>query len=437
MQLRPSHEFALAAAARVSCCAALISFGCDRSSSSSPADVETTEQETGSSPPVVAEPDPYASDPDLDPSLREAPISEARMTIERCQGEVTAAVKAGPLGQQQSSCCTTLAKNVYDAKATEGMEPEAAAEQQSRDSEIWWSVASPCCDLIGFEEMACTPWGPPTPPSRFASEAAPAKHLDLRARAQECRPAGLGEQVIDDRLRAAAIATWRARMVNEHGSAPVFEGLVSQLDELVRLGLVDAREVERARNFAAQERRHGIMCGAVVEALGGAAHAQALPEQEFPEHDDATDELEACLRNLVSICCLSETVAVALIGAERQDMPESGLRELLTRIWAEECGHANFGWRLLPKLLARADDDALAGLGEYLRLAFAELEAHELAHLPAGSRVPPGGEAYGLCDGAEARQLFYATVDRVIVPGLEAHGLPARRAWETRARVLH
>jgi hypothetical protein len=226
-------------------------------------------------------------------------------------------------------------------------------------------------------------------------------------------------------------------MVNEHGSAPVFEGLVAQLDALVSSGLLDAREVERARNFAGQERRHGVLCGAVVEALGGAAEAEALPEQLFPGHPDAADELEACLRNLVSICCLSETVAVSLIAAERHDMPEGPLRELLTRIWADECGHANFGWRLLPKLLARADDESLAGLGEYLRLAFAELETHELAHLPATFAAPAGGEAYGLCDGHEAQQLFYATLEQVIIPGLEAHGLPARRAWATRARVLH
>lgn len=441
MQLRPSHEFALCAAARVSCCAALLSISCHRSPTDTPEPTDDAELDTGATP-VIAEPDPYASDPELDPSLRPSPISAARLEVERCQGELTASIEGGALGPTSERCCLALAKHVYDPTATEGMDPEAAAAQQTSDHDIWWKVYTQCCQLIEYSESACTPWGPPTPPSQLARVPERAARLagrilDLRALARAQRPAGIDLRMLDDRLRAAAIATWRARMVNEHGSAPVFEGLVAQLDTLARLGVLEPQQIERARSFAAQERRHGIACGAVVEALGGDAEAQALPEQEFPEHADASGELEACLRNLVSICCLSETVAVALIAAERHDMPTGSLRELLTGIWAEECGHANFGWRLLPKLLVRADEQTLDGLGEYLRLAFAELEAHELTHLPAGFVMPRGGEVYGLCDGAQARELFYATVEQVIVPGLEAHGLPARHAWATRARVLH
>lgn len=432
MQLRPSHEFALAAAARVSCCAALLSIGCRPAAPESPNPNDDAELETGAAPIVVAEPDPYVSDPQLDPSLRPSPISEARLELDRCQAEITASMKSGPLGPSSESCCRVLAKNVYGTAATEGMEPEAAAAQQGRDNDIWWNVYDPCCRVIEYNVAACSPWGPATPPSQLARAPGRVSNLDLRALARAQRPTGLDEDELDDRVRAAAIATWRARMVNEHGSAPVFEGLVEQLDALAHNGLLDAREIDRARNFAAQERRHGVACGAVVEALGGEAQAESLPQQEFPGHADASGELEACLRNLVSICCLSETVAVALIAAERHDMPAGSLRELLTGIWGEECGHANFGWRLLPKLLARADAATLAGLGEYLRLAFAELEAHELAHLPASFVKPVGGERYGLCDGAEARELFYATVVQVIVPGLEAHGLPAREAWATR-----
>jgi hypothetical protein len=434
MQLRPSHEFALFAAARVSCCAALMSIGCHRGASSSPEPADGAQLETGAAPVVVAEPDPYQSDPDLDPSLRPSPVSAARLELDRCQAEVTASVQNGPLGPTSDSCCRTIAQRVYDPVATYGMDPEAAAAQQTRDHDIWWNVYGPCCELIDNSEAACTPWGPPTPPSQLARAPGRGTSLNLRALARAQRPSGLDEHELDDRVRAAAIATWRARMVNEHGSAPVFEGLVAQLDTLAQLGLLEAKDIQRARNFAAQERRHGIACGAVVEALGGAAQAEALPQQEFPKHADASGELEACLRNLVSICCLSETVAVALIAAERHDMPAGSLRELLTGIWAEECGHANFGWRLLPKLLARADEQARAGLGEYLRLAFAELEVHELAHLPASFVKPAGGEMYGLCDGAQARELFYATVLQVIVPGLEAHGLPASDAWATRSR---
>ena len=78
-------------------------------------------------------------------------------------------------------------------------------------------------------------------------------------------------------LRASAIATWRGRMVNEHGSARVFAGLADQLAD-ARLGLLAAE----ARGFAEEELRHGVLCGAVVEALGGEARAESLPDAPFP-----------------------------------------------------------------------------------------------------------------------------------------------------------
>jgi hypothetical protein len=249
--------------------------------------------------------------------------------------------------------------------------------------------------------------------------------LDLRELARLAMPR---VEPVDASLRGMAIATWRGRMVNEHGSAKVFEGLAGQLERAE----VEPEIVAEVLGFANEERTHGILCGAVVEALGGEAIADALIAPEFPSHADASP-LEAVIRNLLSITCLSETVAVALIGAERLKMPDGELRTLLTRIYADECGHANFGWRLLPRLLERAratEDPGLdERLGAYLEVAFAHLVEHELAHLPVGANPPPEGAAIGLCSGITARALFYATVEQVIVPGLSAQGLPAERAW--------
>jgi hypothetical protein len=40
-----------------------------------------------------------------------------------------------------------------------------------------------------------------------------------------------------------------------------------------------------------------------------------------------------------------------------------------------------------------------------------------------------------VCDGPGARQLFFATVEQVIVPGLQAHGLDALAAWKAARRL--
>ncbi|MBX3209155.1 MAG: ferritin-like domain-containing protein [Labilithrix sp.] len=245
--------------------------------------------------------------------------------------------------------------------------------------------------------------------------------LDLRDAARAHMPAVPADL---PHLREAAIGTWRGRMINEHSSARVFDGLAKQF----AAAGVDA-VVEEVRGFANEERRHGVLCGAVVEALGGEAIAEVPDGDEYPEHEDARSPLEAALRNMLSICCLSETVAVSLIGAERIEMPEGELRELLTRIYADEVGHSRFGWRTLARLAPSLDAGTKDRLGDYLEVAFDHLVEHELAHLPESSRPPAEGVALGLCSGADARALFFDTVEEVIVPGLEAHGIPAARAW--------
>jgi hypothetical protein len=279
-----------------------------------------------------------------------------------------------------------------------------------------------CCALLGWKgSAACTPWGPPMPRSiDLAGTLGSRSRLDLRALAKLVSV----RVTTPDELRAPAIATWRARMINEHGSARVFEALAEML---ASAGFAESDE---CASFAVEERRHGVLCAAVVEALGGEACGESLAEETLPLHADAASLREAVLRNVLSVACLHETVAVSLIGAERYEMPEGELRELLTTIWSDEIGHARFGWRFLTKWLPLLDGDERAGLDRYLASALVHLDRHELAHLPeqtgfAGLR---GTRELGLCDGADARVLFRCTLEDVIVPRLEALGLKAGRA---------
>lgn len=247
-------------------------------------------------------------------------------------------------------------------------------------------------------------------------------HLDLRASARAHRPA-LPET--SSAPRAAAIGTWHGRMVNETRSSAVFAALGRQLGH----AFGSATLAGACEQFSQEERRHGVLCGAVVEALGGEAVAEMEEGDALPLHEDVAP-IEGAIRNLLSVCCLSETVAVALIGAEREDMPDGELRELLTRIWADEIGHSRFGWRLVERHVPSMDRRARARLGAYLRVALRALEAHEIEHLPITNT--PEDAALGVCNGRDAQALFYATVTEVILPRLEALGLPAKLAWQTR-----
>ncbi|HEX5099738.1 MAG TPA: ferritin-like domain-containing protein [Polyangiaceae bacterium] len=235
-----------------------------------------------------------------------------------------------------------------------------------------------------------------------------AEPIELRAASRAAMPdlSGASPELLRD-----CVATWRARMINEYSSAVVFEALAAQLEPTFGADLAHA-----CREFATEERHHGVLCGAVVEAAGGEARAHTLDHAPFPLHTDAPPRA-AALRNVIHVCCMSETVAVALIGAERLEMPEGSLRTLLTRIWADEVGHARFGWRLLESIGATLTAPERAAVERYLPTAFAHLETHELAHLPERA-APQGGAAYGLCSGADGRVLFYDTLERIIRPGL-------------------
>jgi hypothetical protein len=247
-------------------------------------------------------------------------------------------------------------------------------------------------------------------------------HLDLTSLAAGRRPAMPSPRA----LAPAVIGTWRGRMINEFMSSFVFSSLA---DQMIEAG--DLEGAERCREAAAEEREHGALCGAVVTEAGGEARAMVAPPRSVPKHADTT-RLAAAARNVISVACMSETVAVALIGAERLEMEDGPLRELLTRIWSDEVGHARFGWTWLDRTLPKLSAAELTAIERYLPYAFGHLEAHELSHLPVESEPPEAGKAFGLCSGKDARTLFVETVEQVIVPELEKRGLRAARAWAER-----
>jgi hypothetical protein len=252
--------------------------------------------------------------------------------------------------------------------------------------------------------------------------------LDLRAHARklDLDLQGIELSEVD---RQSAIATWRGRMVNEHISARVFAGLIPQM---MKAGL-DPDHQAKVATMIADELRHARMCAAAVHALGGEALAELPDLEEVPQHEDV-EPLEGFVRNILSISCLSETVAVALIGAERLRVGPKPLKDTLRSILADEVKHARFGWTILEEIVPRLSEDGWDRLDEYLVTAFEHLLAHELTHLPARHSPSRTAEDVGVCDGFEARKLFFDTVEQVIIPGLERCGLAARWAWETAKR---
>lgn len=222
----------------------------------------------------------------------------------------------------------------------------------------------------------------------------------------------------------AVIATWQGRMVNEHVSARVFAGIIGQM---MAAGISAARQ-ESIATMICDELRHGRLCAAVVLALGGSPIIDLPDLPPVPQHEDTTP-LEGLLRNILSISCLSETIAVSLISAERLTSGHPLLDSTLSNILADEVQHARFGWALLEDIKESLSPTLKARLGDYLITAFAALRTHELAHLPPLPAPSEAAEQAGACDGNNARALFFDTVHQVIIPRLEEIGIPASVAW--------
>ncbi len=247
--------------------------------------------------------------------------------------------------------------------------------------------------------------------------------LDLRN--SGCLQPVLTDVNIAESERQQLIATWQDRMHNEHVSARVFAGLIPQL---MRAGVNDAR-LSAVAAMIEDELRHARLCASVVSALGGVPLVDLGELPPVPEHEDA-GPLEALLRNVLSICCLSETVAVAQVEAERlHARPE--LAVVLQQILADEVRHARFGWELLDELMPRVDAAMRARLSDYLVDAFEALQSYHARHGGNPQSPPPRrvAQSLGLCDGRLQASILRDTVESIIIVGLEQHGLGGANAW--------
>lgn len=248
--------------------------------------------------------------------------------------------------------------------------------------------------------------------------------LDLRREAKASAPDLSELPALSDRERRIAIATWSGRMVNEHLSAQVWASLLPQL---MRAAAPPAFLIEAA-DAAKDELRHAEACAGVVHALGGKPVAILPPIVDVPRHEEV-GPLEAVLRNVISVGCLSETIAVSIIRAEQAELEGTPLGGVLRDILADEVRHARFGWGALGVLAPRLDADARARMDDYLVDALLHQIEHEIPLLPKLS-VPGGNLALaGVCDGGAAQALFVDTIETVILPALESAGFAARKAW--------
>jgi hypothetical protein len=233
------------------------------------------------------------------------------------------------------------------------------------------------------------------------------------------------------RERARAADAWAFRWGVEILAERGFRRLTSELDAL------DAPEdlVRAAATIAGDEARHVELCRGLATFFG--ASDPVVLEGRESLAPRGIDRAQATIYDLVARCCIAETESTATLvslatrgragcaGADELGGAASRVREVVLAIARDEVAHARLGWRALAHF--GRDAGALAFLSNYLPSML------RVGGEPLFERLRDEGDLveYGVFGIATRRSIFVETLDEVVFPGLELHGIATAtaRAW--------
>ena len=223
---------------------------------------------------------------------------------------------------------------------------------------------------------------------------------------------------------------WHVRMIAEERSIQVFAQLAVQLLE----AKASVDEVTVMLRLAQDELRHTEFCAAMVQVLGGDPTLPHAPVRPLARHDGCSPE-ERALRNVLYTTCLSEMVALARLVDSLEQTTDETARAAIRAVLADEVLHGTYGFHYLEARhdVLAADPELRGSLETYLRHAFAVLERELLDPTRGAARPPPGAIALGVIDPARAADAYHQTLEAVVIPGIERHGIDAGRAYRARA----
>lgn len=226
---------------------------------------------------------------------------------------------------------------------------------------------------------------------------------------------------------------WRSRMVSEQRSIQVFAQLGVQLLE----ARASTEAVTVMLRLAQDELRHTEFCAAMVDVLGGDASRHHEPVTPLARHDGCS-AVERAIRNVLYTTCLSEMVALGRLVDSLETTTDETARAVLRAVLADEVLHGTYGFAYLEahRDVVDGEPGLRDSLAVYLRHAFAVLERELLLPTRRVARPSAGAVALGVIDPVRAADVFVQTLETIVVPGLERHGLDAGTAWRQRALAI-
>ena len=202
---------------------------------------------------------------------------------------------------------------------------------------------------------------------------------------------------------------WQVRERTEYEAASHFAHLAG---ELRALGYPESLALMAVR-AARDELEHARLCREVI-----ASHAPALPP--LPPHPTqlgpgSLSRWQRTLYQAVALCCVTETLSVALLLEMRACVRDPAAAEAVGRIARDESRHSQIGWAALAHARSAGD---LAWVSAHLpAMLRAALHSEELP-AAAGDLAD-----HGILPAARCRAVTGAVIDEVILPGLRRYGI--------------
>jgi hypothetical protein len=233
---------------------------------------------------------------------------------------------------------------------------------------------------------------------------------------------------------AFAAAAWPLRAAEELRSALIFRAL-ARATRAARLPLACQAGFAAA---AHDEVAHARLCAAVGTRLGAnppryhagpvRARLAGLP-----------DPRRRALTLLVVEVAIGETISMSLFRAGRRGTVEPMTRVALERITRDEARHQRLGWDCLrafwPDLTDQDRGLIQATASEGLGALEQQVAVPALRWLEASRPFDPAHAALGVLPPEARVAAFYAAIDDLVLPRLEALGLDGRGAWHARYRT--
>jgi hypothetical protein len=225
----------------------------------------------------------------------------------------------------------------------------------------------------------------------------------------------------NEAVRARMAAIWKMRVESEHVATARFAAYAERMKSL---GGIPQQFQDEAIQSSEQELTHREVCFNMAHRLRCEEIVLTAPDFTPP----STIGPENVLADMVDFCCFQESCNVAHLSVSYRAITDRDLRLATRKILADEVKHSRLGWAYLA--WARGQ-----GLGEELGRHIPQMLWTAAAPALFSNPTPHPEQALLTEMGDPSMRarhaVFVDTLENVLFPGLEQHGIdtgPAR-AW--------